>query len=151
MNEPLAYPLISLTKKYLSFFAKETLALKIDRYHYILMLIDDNHENLTQKAIGDLLHLDKSYMVNIIDYLSSNGYVFREKNPIDRRQQLIRLTDLARKDVPFIKNVYSELNKKSFNNLSRAEIDIFNKVIAVIQDNLADSQPNEIHLEIKKK
>ncbi len=151
MNEPLAYPLISLTKKYLSSFSKETQGLKIDRYHYILLLIDDNHENLTQKAIGELLQLDKSYMVNIIDYLTSNGYVFREKNPIDRREQLIRLTDLAREDIPFIRNVFLELNKKSLQNLSRAEIDNFNKVLTVIQENLSDSKPNEIHLEFKKK
>ena len=76
--------------------------LSIDRYHYVLVLIDFHDENLSQKALAEILHIDKSYMVNILDYLEEKGYVLREKNPYDRREQLIRLTAKAQKDIPII-------------------------------------------------
>jgi len=104
MNEPLAQSLISVTKKYLSSFSKEVPDLAIDRYHHVLVLIDDQKEKLSQQALAELLQIDKSYMVTILDYLTEKGYVRREKNPNDRREQLIKLTPLAQSDVPLIRD-----------------------------------------------
>ena len=84
MKQPLAQLLISVTKKYLSIFSQQTGGLDIDRYQYVLVLINLHKEQLTQKALSELLEVDKSFMVNIVDYLSSKGYVVREKNINDR-------------------------------------------------------------------
>ena len=69
MLEPLANPFIAVSKKYLNALSKMVAQLSIDRYHYVLILIDSNDENLTQKALAEILHIDKSYMVTILDYL----------------------------------------------------------------------------------
>lgn len=37
MEEPLAYPLVSVTKKYRSALSKQIPQLSIDRYHYVLV------------------------------------------------------------------------------------------------------------------
>jgi len=141
MNEPLAQSLISVTKKYLSSFSKEVPDLPIDRYQHVLILIDDHEEKLSQKALAELLQIDKSYMVTILDYLTEKGYVKREKNPNDRREQLIRLTPLARKDVPLIREAVCRLNKRSLKNLTAKEVQTFNTVLQTIQENL-NSCPN---------
>ena len=141
MLEPLANPLVSVSKKYLNTLSKMVIQLSIDRYHYVLVLIDFHDENLSQKALAEILNIDKSYMVTILDYLEEKGYVIREKNPHDRREQLIRLTARAKEDIPVIKKAISDLNKRSLQNINESKKQIFNEVLAAIQDNLLDIVP----------
>ena len=138
MNEPLAQSLISVTKKYLNTFSKEVPELAIDRYQHVLVLIDDHGEKLTQKALAEILQIDKSYMVTILDYLTSNGYVRREKNPHDRREQLIKLSPKAHHDIPLIRNAICNLNTRSLENLSEKEIETFYIVLKTILSNLSE-------------
>lgn len=144
MLEPLANPFIAVSKKYLSALAKMVPQLSIDRYHYVILLID-SQENLTQKALAEILHIDKSYMVTIMNYLEEKGYVIRNKNPDDRREQLIRLTTLANQSLPIIKNAISTLNKLAFQDICESNHQIFNEVLFSIQNNLAES-PQSIEI-----
>jgi DNA-binding MarR family transcriptional regulator len=150
MNEPLAQSLISVTKKYLSSFTKEVADLSIDRYQYVLVLIADHQESLSQKALAELLQVDKSYMVIILDYLAERGYIRREKNLNDRRQQLIKLTPLARKDTPLIRDAICKLNSRSLENLTEYEVKTFTDVLRTIQNNLSAVKGDEILLGFKK-
>lgn len=151
MKQPLAQLLISVTKKYLSIFSQQTGGLDIDRYQYVLVLINLHKEQLTQKALSELLEVDKSFMVNIVDYLSSKGYVVREKNMNDRRQQVIKLTDKAREAIPKIEKVISRLNKQSMENLSEEKIQIFSDVLLQISHNLAEVEPKNITINYKNR
>jgi MarR family transcriptional regulator for hemolysin len=142
MLEPLANPFIAVSKKYLNALSKMVAQLSIDRYHYVLILIDSNDENLTQKALAEILHIDKSYMVTILDYLEERGYVMREKNPQDRREQLIRLTEKAQSCIPIIRQAIKELNEMAFHNICESNKQIFNEVLTTIQYNLIDITPD---------
>lgn len=148
LEEPLTRPLVSVTKKYLSAFSEELRGLELERYQMVLLRIDENQSGLTQKALSSLLQVDKSFMVNIIDYLSDRGYVVREKNEKDRREQLIRLTDKARKDIPVIRNAVKVLNEKSLKNITESQLKTFTEVLTTIRANLSDSPPN-IFMEFK--
>ena len=150
MNEPLAQSLISVTKKYLSTFSKEVPELGIDRYHHVLVLIEDHGETLSQKALAEFLQIDKSYMVTILDYLAENGYVRREKNQNDRREQLIKLTPLAKQGIPLIREAICKLDSRSMKNLSEQEIQIFHLVLKTIQNNLSDCNSAGDILTLKK-
>ncbi len=144
MKEPLAQALTTVTKRYLHGLSKSLLHLSIDRYHYLLVLIDTHHEELSQKALAELLHIDKSYLVSMLDYLGDNGYIIREKNPHDRREQLIKLTVKARTDLPIIRNAIEKLNNRALRNVNEAEKVIFMGVLRSIQDNLTDIVPEPI-------
>ncbi len=150
MEESIAHSLIAVSKKYLSAFSRRIADLPLDRYQYVLLLIDEHAQNLTQKALAELMLVDKSYMVIILDYLTEKGYVVREKNPDDRREQIVRLTDKARTDVPVIKKAISDLNNKSLQNLTKDQIAIFNEVLQAMHHNLSDSVPTEIRFDFKK-
>ncbi len=141
MDEPLAFPLLFVTKKYLNAFSKRIPELSIDRYHYVLILIDNHGENLSQKALASILKIDKSYMVTILDYLEQHEYILRIKNPVDRREQLVKLTPKAAKDIPLIRKVISELNNRSLKNISEDKRKIFNEVLSLIERNLSDIAP----------
>ena len=150
MNEPLAHTLISVSKKYLSSFSKEVADMGIDRYQYVLVLIDDHQENLSQKALAELLEIDKSYMVTILDHLTEKGYVRREKNPNDRREQLIKLTHQGQKDAPLIREAICKLNNRSLENLTDKQVQTFNDVLRTIQNNLSDGRTSDYMLDFKK-
>lgn len=141
MLEPLANPFIAVSKKYLSALSKMVAQLSIDRYHYVLILLDSHDENLTQKALAEILNIDKSYMATILDYLEEKGFVVREKNPTDRREQLIKLTKLAQVSIPLIKEAITKLNERAFHNICQSNKQLFNEVLNTIQENLIDPSP----------
>jgi len=53
-------------------------------------------EPMTQKALGDMLRIDRTTMVTLIDDLERKGYVIRHRHPRDRRAFLIEPTDEGR-------------------------------------------------------
>ena len=62
----------------------------------ILTLIIEQ-EPMTQKALADLLRIDRTTMVALIDELEEKGYAIRQRHPRDRRAFLIQPTDAGRK------------------------------------------------------
>src|SRR5215469_13048879 len=50
----------------------------------ILTLVTE-WEPMTQKALGDMLRIDRSTMVGLLDDLEEKGYVVRQRHPKDRR------------------------------------------------------------------
>jgi len=144
IKQPLAHLLISVTKKYLSIFSQQAKGLDIDRYQYILVLIFWHNETLTQKELCELLEVDKSYMVTIINYLSANGYVVRQINMKDKRQHIIKLTQKGKDAVPGIEAGITNLNKKSMETLTEDQIKIFSEVLLQISSNLSEIKPKEI-------
>lgn len=145
-KQPLTHLLISVTKKYLSIFSQQTKGLDIERYQYVLVLLDNNDERLSQKDLCEILEVDKSFMVNIINYLSLKGYVYRETNERDKRQQLIKLTDKARKEIPVIRRVIDKLNTKSLENLTESQIQNFTDVLLQLRENLEEIKPKGIRI-----
>ena len=140
-EEPLGYLLLKVAKRYKSLFLEENVELDIDRYHYVLVLIDDHKEQLTQKGLAEILGVDKSYMVGIINYLAKKGYVLRETKLQDRRCQFVKLTEKAKVSLQGIRNSISAINEVSIGNISNTELNIFKKVLNQIQLNLSKGLP----------
>lgn len=149
IQHPLAHLLLSAGKKYAGLFSKETGEMDIDRYQFVLVLINRYTEQLTQKTLSELLEVDKSYMVSIIDYLSDKGYVVRTINERDRRQHLIKLTEKARGIIPKIEQAIIRLNNKSVENISESQIETFFVVLQQISSNLSDAKTAEIAINYK--
>jgi len=54
------------------------------------------NEGRSQQAIGELLGLNATRMVFLVDELEKRGLVERRRNPADRRSHALYLTDLGR-------------------------------------------------------
>ncbi|MBD3750295.1 MAG: MarR family transcriptional regulator [Sphingobacteriales bacterium] len=150
-NEPLIHLLMQLSKKYMSVFSEITQDIPLERYHYVLVLVDKHRETLSQKALAEILQVDKSFMVNMINYLTENGFVYREINSDDRRQQFIKLTPKAKEHLPHIHQSFKELNQKAFNNLSPEKINTFFEIINTLQNNLTRISNHEINLDFQRR
>lgn len=134
--EPISRKLIRLGKLYQSVLAKHTAHLDVTRYHYILSLICYYDGQLSQKALAEMLGKDKSAMVSIINLLSSKGFVYRENNPNDRREQLLRVTEKARLAVPHIIETFKDINSGITEGISDADMKIFESVLLRMQNNI---------------
>jgi MarR family transcriptional regulator for hemolysin len=93
LTEPISRKLLGTGKLYLNVLVKNMQHLDINRYHYVLASIYLRDGLLTQKELALLLGKDKSAVVSIIDMLTEKGYVYRQINPADRREHLLKCTE----------------------------------------------------------
>ena len=149
-NTPLARPLHLITRDYVDAFTHKLTHLDIDRHFYILILIENEGNCITQQELAQTLQVDKVTIGRIIDYLVKNKYVIRAKHPSDKRAHHLKLTEKAVKVLPEIKKVVCELNKISVQGLSKEETDCFFKVARQIQLNLAKLPADTIQYKFNK-
>lgn len=149
-NEPFIHPLIQISKKYIGLFAEVSQNIPLERYHYVLVLIQENKQNLTQKDLAEFLLVDKSFMVNMIDYLTAEGFVYRETSKEDRRKHLIKLTDKAVKYLPSIKEAITNANNLALAGVSENHQSIFNEVLSVVEKNLKINNQYTVSFDYKK-
>ncbi|QKJ32507.1 winged helix-turn-helix transcriptional regulator [Mucilaginibacter mali] len=148
VTEPVSRKLIHLAKIYLNVLSERLGHLDIDRYWYFLSVIRANDGQLTQKALGDKMGKDKSAVVNIIDNLAERGYVYREINPADRRQHLLRVTEKANREVPEMLTTFDELNALVAGDIPAQELEIFFRVLLQMEDNLKPYATQEMNIKL---
>ncbi|MDN5286797.1 MAG: MarR family transcriptional regulator [Mucilaginibacter sp.] len=83
-----------------------------------------------------MLGKDKSAMVSIINLLSAKGFVYRENNPNDRREQLIKVTEKAKQAVPHIIETFKNINADITKGISETDMKIFENVLLRMQNNI---------------
>ena len=134
--EPISRKLNNLGRAYLNLLAKQVEGLGISRYYYALAYISYHDGVLTQKALASELGKDKSIIVSIIDTLSEQGFVYREVNPADRREHLLKVTEKAKEAVPQLVEAFAMLNKSITQDISDEDMKIFNTVLTKMGDNI---------------
>lgn len=147
--EPLSRKLNHLGRAYLSQLAKQLGPIGVSRYYYALTYICHHDGRLTQKALANELGKDKSLVVNIVDTLTEQGFVYRQTNPADRREHLLKITEKGKKAAPHILEAFETLNKSITANISDEEMEIFNIVLKKMEANMEQFAPTEINPEIK--
>lgn len=135
-TEPIAKKLLHSGRAYVNVLANEMSHLDLSRYHYALSVIYYYDGQLTQNALAEKLDKDKSMIVNIINTLTEKGFVYREINPADRRQHLLRVTDKAKNAVPQIVEAIKDVNSRATENISSSEMEVFESVLNKMQQNL---------------
>ena len=85
---------------------------------YGILLAISNKEDLTQINVGDLLKIDRTTIGQLIDCLEMKELIFRKRNPQDRRQNIVLLTDSGRELVETMWLKMLEVEKEVLNDLS---------------------------------
>ncbi|MBP5486284.1 MAG: MarR family transcriptional regulator [Bacteroidales bacterium] len=91
---------------------------------------------LTQQQIADITMRDKNSIVKLIDGLESRKLVTRVSNPSDRRQNLIKVTSYSLKIKDKIEALAYEAVGKILCEISREDLKVFIKVLAMMEKNM---------------
>jgi MarR family transcriptional regulator, lower aerobic nicotinate degradation pathway regulator len=114
----------SFLLKRLGFAAKEraTEAFEstgLSPYHFavLLALAEDSHE--TQGAIADALGYDHGQLVGLLDELAERELIKRQRDPIDRRRQLVSVTPAGRRQLSRLRALSRKLDNELFASLDQ--------------------------------
>jgi DNA-binding MarR family transcriptional regulator len=77
-------------------FGERLAPLGLEPRHFGLLTRLAANEGRSQQAIGELVGLNPTRMVFLVDDLERRGLVERRRNPADRRSHALYLTDLGR-------------------------------------------------------
>ncbi|WP_299515152.1 MarR family transcriptional regulator [Mucilaginibacter sp.] len=135
--EPISRKLLVLGRAYLGVLGAHMEHLDMNRFYYALTVICFYDGELTQKALAEKLGKDKSIIVTVIDTLTEKGFVYREVNPADRRQHLLRVTEKAKKAVPQIIEAFELMNSSAAHDISDHDMEIFESVLHKMKNNLS--------------
>jgi len=125
-----------LARLYLAALSEKLKHLGIKKHFSILMLVDKMGDQCSQKYLAELLHVDKTLMVGVLDELSALGFIQRVQNPSDRREYWIQLTTKGRKYMPEIRSAVCEMNQAMLAGFQEEEAAAFHKQLEVIYQNI---------------
>ncbi len=127
-----------LGKLYQGQLALKLKHLGIKNQFSVLVLLSKMGDRCCQKLIGEMLHIDKTMMVGVIDDLTEKGFIKRVKNPADRREYWIRLTRKGRQSMPEILTEVSLLNKSIMKGLTGTDVKKLHKQLETVANNLEE-------------
>jgi DNA-binding MarR family transcriptional regulator len=97
---------------------------------WTLCLADDPDEGMPMRAVSDGLLNRASDTTRLVDRLERAGLAERFPNPDDRRSVLVRATPEGRRVFAAVTPRLQAFHRDQWSNLSAAEIDILNHLLA---------------------
>jgi DNA-binding MarR family transcriptional regulator len=91
-----AFLLVQLGRHAAAQFAEQIAPLGLEPRHVGMLTRLAANEGKAQQAIGDLIGLNPTQMVFLVDELEQRGLVERRRNPADRRSYSLFLTEQGR-------------------------------------------------------
>jgi DNA-binding MarR family transcriptional regulator len=64
--------------------------------HLVALTVLRDHGGGTQQALADVLRIDRTNLVGLLNELEADGLVTRTRSPEDRRRHIVQLTDAGR-------------------------------------------------------
>jgi len=95
-------------------------------------------EGITQKHIADMAFVEAPTLVPVIDKMEKDGYLTRQSDPKDRRNNLIFMTKKSRDIVDPIIDCILEIRNMGLNKISKKDMEIAKKVLEQIMSNTED-------------
>ena len=95
-DDGFAYLLVQLGFHLAGQFAERLAPLGLEPRHFGMLTRLAANEGRSQQAVGELMGLNPTRMVFLVDELEQRGLVERRRNPADRRSYALYLTDQGR-------------------------------------------------------
>lgn len=115
------YLLVQLGARQAQEFAARLAPLGLEPRHAGTLFRLASTEGLSQQAIGDLIGLNPTRMVFLVDELEQMGLVERRKNPADRRSYALYLTGQGREKLREIRESTIKHQEHLGTSLTEAE------------------------------
>ena len=78
----------------------------------LCMLRVYNEENLNQKDLSDSLYITKGAITKAIKKLESNGIIIRQQSKVDKRHNILKLSQKGKDLIPILEEINSKWEEK---------------------------------------
>lgn len=102
------------------------------REHWVLACLVDA-DAASQSALSDTLAIDASDMVRLIDVLESRGWAKRERDPRDRRRQIVTATKKGRKMHAQLTELVTAAEDRALDSSTNKQLKHLRKLASAIQ------------------
>lgn len=106
--------------------------------HALLMHLSHIDKTPTQKQLADHFEVSPAAIATSMKRLESGGYIKREINKNDTRQNMISITDKGREVVEFSKSTFEELDRRTYGCLTEDELICLDKIFTKILNSLEE-------------
>jgi MarR family transcriptional regulator, organic hydroperoxide resistance regulator len=135
LNNSYGFILMNFLKKNTKRFDNALKKYSIVTNHYRVLVTVYNTKHINQKKLGEILKIDRTTMVHLIDHLENEGYIKRQKNHEDRRSFQLILTDKGNAIINPICKIRDEIQNKSLKEATENEKRIFREIYEKIENN----------------
>ena len=92
--------------------AEEVEAAGYSLYDYSLMALLADGKCQAQTSIADVLQLDRSQLVGMLDALEERGLVERRRDPVDRRRHRVTLTTAGERELKKVRAIVRRIEEE---------------------------------------
>jgi len=92
-----------------------------------------------QQDLADVVHKDKTCITRIVDSMEKRDLVVRIPDRLDRRQNLIYLTNKGKKLQEELMQIFLQTNLEAQDGIGTDQLDAFRDILAKINHNLSGS------------
>ena len=92
---------------------------------------------MTQRELGELMHIDPSILVTLLNPLERDGHVSRERDPADRRRHIVTLTEPGARHLVAAASAQREAEDALFAGVDAVRREQLRVLLTELRDSLA--------------
>ena len=141
-NENIDIPatLAMIKRSYVRYIDNEIQKEDINAGEFPFLLVLNEKDKITQKQLADSLKTSEGLVTRVLKRLEKNGYVTREINPNNKRQNLISMTPKGRTIADKVMSSQNKWEEHAFSFLSDEELNKFKLILKLALINSIEAE-----------
>lgn len=103
----------------------------------IIIIFLSKNENVNQESISKRYMIDKGMVAKTLTRLEDKGFIKREQNPNNKRENIISLTEKSAYIMEDINTIFDDWNKILYGEMSKEDIDCVKRLTGKMAENVA--------------
>ena len=103
----------------------------------IIIIFLSKNENVNQESISKRYRIDKGMVAKTLTRLEDKGFIKREQNPNNKRENIISLTEKSAYIMKYINAIFDDWNKILYGEMSKEDIDCVKRLTGKMAENVA--------------
>ena len=120
-----------------NFFEKRLREFDLTFGEQVIIMFLSRNEEVNQDAISKRYMIDKGMVAKTLNKLETKGFILREQNPDNKRENIISLTQKGVDILNNIKSIIDEWNEILYEEMSEEEIACMKKLTNKMVENIA--------------
>jgi len=121
-----------------NFFEKRLREFDLTFGEQVIIMFLSRNEEVNQDSISKRYMIDKGMVAKTLNKLETKGFILREQNPDNKRENIISLTQKGVDILNNIKNIVDEWNEILYEEMSEDEIVCMKKLTNKMVENITN-------------